>query len=363
MNGGTCIDYLDSYQCTCASGFTDVNCDLSVAIWLILQEYQRAAQFAGVFETSMDFIRTFDYTVGNCFTSTGTHPSIWAICTPDAVPDRGRAGFRVYIHLPNQNVYSESVGFSVAPGISFDDRTAICLLQINFENKYVLRRNTSTWARHTMIASRAMESPAIVCCRKACTDTLMADPAVGCYDPRYPRPYYDPTLTPVTNMLSTQDERIGFPSCANVSAFNSDPIRGNPATWTKCNCPIPCTSGAFDVHLSRGRFQENNAQCVALSTANQCVKTRNTDTVRLEVYLEDLNYFVYVETAQMDVSRKLGTGPFTYTSAQIWALIETSAPSSAWRRHVSLLNCRNRVHIRTDIDCSHNGTWILILKS
>ncbi len=39
MNGGTCIDYLDSYQCTCASGFTDVNCDLSVSIWLILQEF------------------------------------------------------------------------------------------------------------------------------------------------------------------------------------------------------------------------------------------------------------------------------------------------------------------------------------
>ncbi len=245
----------------------------------------------------MDFIRTFDYTVGNCFTFNGntskymgnlyagrragqgqgkevgelinhrvpgfqaylqTHQYQQASegatgwnTSADYVPWASQAGFRVYIHLPNQNVYSESVGFSVAPGYhSTIGLRYVCrksILKINI----FCSRNTSTWARHTMIASRAMESPAIVCCRKACTarrprtiirmittnrcvrrlfpqfpllvqgcirscyqDTLMADPTVGCYDPRYPRPYYDTTRTPITNMLNIKDERIGFPTCS-----------------------------------------------------------------------------------------------------------------------------------------------------
>jgi hypothetical protein len=41
----------------------------------------------------------------------------------------------------------------------------------------------------------------------------MADPDVKCYDPRYPRPYFNPKKTPVTNMLDGSDERISFPSC------------------------------------------------------------------------------------------------------------------------------------------------------
>jgi hypothetical protein len=87
----------------------------------------------------------------------------------DYAPWVSQAGFRVYIHLPNQNVYSESVGFSVAPGY----HSTIGLRFVCYKNNYMtfinISRNTRTWARHTMIASRAVESIAIESCRQVCT--------------------------------------------------------------------------------------------------------------------------------------------------------------------------------------------------
>ena len=36
QNGGTCKDYLNSYKCTCDPAWTDVNCDLDINIWNII---------------------------------------------------------------------------------------------------------------------------------------------------------------------------------------------------------------------------------------------------------------------------------------------------------------------------------------
>ncbi len=55
------------------------------------------------------------------------------------------------------------------------------------------------------------------------------------------------------------------------------------------------------MHVARGRFMDNAAQCVGTNQA-WCVKDRQVNKVRLEVYLLNLSYFVYAETAVMDVS-------------------------------------------------------------
>jgi hypothetical protein len=95
----------------------------------------------------------------------------------------------------------------------------------------------------------------------------MKDPSVGCYDPRYPRPY-GPTLLPNSNPpfnvpLSDADPRTvnaTHPTCGlgqrmfmigthtqytctgqAVEDFNNDPNRGDPGKWTACVCPLPCS--------------------------------------------------------------------------------------------------------------------------
>ncbi len=54
--------------------------------------------------------------------------------------------------------------------------------------------------------------------------------------------------------------------------------------------------------MARGRFMDNAAQCVGSTSQAWCVKDRQVNKVRLEVYLLNLSYFVYAETAVMDVS-------------------------------------------------------------
>ncbi len=56
------------------------------------------------------------------------------------------------------------------------------------------------------------------------------------------------------------------------------------------------------MHVARGRFMDNAAQCVGSTSQAWCVKDRQVNKVRLEVYLLNLSYFVYAETAVMDVS-------------------------------------------------------------
>ena len=37
MNGGVCTDYLNSYVCTCVGSFTDVNCDMDLGVYELVE--------------------------------------------------------------------------------------------------------------------------------------------------------------------------------------------------------------------------------------------------------------------------------------------------------------------------------------
>ena len=47
---------------------------------------------------------------------------------------------------------------------------------------------------------------------------------------------------------------------------------------------------------------DNAAQCVGSTNQAWCIKDRQVNKVRLEVYLLNLSYFVYVEKATINVS-------------------------------------------------------------
>ena len=51
-NGGTCVDYLNSFVCVCATGYTNTFCDMTTQIWAILQE------FNGLLDLQVDLICT-----------------------------------------------------------------------------------------------------------------------------------------------------------------------------------------------------------------------------------------------------------------------------------------------------------------
>lgn len=68
---------------------------------------------------------------------------------------------------------------------------------------------------------------------------------------------------------------------------------------------FPSRSGEYSVNPSRARFSDSAARCSGLSDATdkaECIYRRNFDEIRLEVYIEDLTYYRFVETEKYSVS-------------------------------------------------------------
>ena len=80
-----------------------------------------------------------------------------------------------------------------------------------------------------------------------------------------------------------------------MQSFEKDPILGDPMTWKKCKCPLPCESVEYTVQLSRAKLQENVPVCKNAANVERCLEQRMNDKVRLDVYLLTTGYFLVTE--------------------------------------------------------------------
>uniref|UniRef100_A0AC34QLB6 EGF-like domain-containing protein n=1 Tax=Panagrolaimus sp. JU765 TaxID=591449 RepID=A0AC34QLB6_9BILA len=130
-----CTDGLNDYRCFCGPDYTGQNCSMSIIVWEVLKAFGGSQTYEKTeLEIEKDIIKTFDTTLGNCFTfnheqsqktykfRTGGAPggfkTLMRVRQDEYLQWYDTAALLVFVHPQDETIFSESVRYQVAPNRS-----------------------------------------------------------------------------------------------------------------------------------------------------------------------------------------------------------------------------------------------------
>uniref|UniRef100_A0A7E4WBA6 EGF-like domain-containing protein n=1 Tax=Panagrellus redivivus TaxID=6233 RepID=A0A7E4WBA6_PANRE len=339
-----CTDELTGYSCTCSSLYTGPNCTMSIYVWNALQafgttdivslleqvvsqpslisdiipfvlgqlstEEQEAmswdyddlflwAAYEKTELTQVDIIKSFDITLGNCFTFNHKNSSTQYYLRTAGKPGGFEALMRVqedeypawidtaalliFPHDQGSTIFAESTRYNAAPSKS---TTVIT-------NKITYKLLGGVYGKCVKSASEVESyyytgSYTTAGCLRACYQDAVND-ACNCMDPRYAMPDWATSCS-----LDSWD-------CVN----NVTTIKGDASEWSSCICPSPCSDVEFESSYALNTFVYYTAQCNYSSTGS-CYADY-IDAALISVYVPSLTHKVYAESPAMSFNQLIST--------------------------------------------------------
>uniref|UniRef100_A0A914WSP7 EGF-like domain-containing protein n=1 Tax=Plectus sambesii TaxID=2011161 RepID=A0A914WSP7_9BILA len=174
------------------------------------------------------------------------------------------AGYRIFIHDPNEAVFMESISFEASPGYL----TSIAV------KKSIVKRLKNPYGECTMSDGENTDYFFEgVYTKEGCIRTCYQKELkkqCGCMDPRY--------------KTSSDDQLCGIDKRTCIEEFNAK--NSDYQKWSGCVCNTPCSITNFDASLCRTSFRNQPSECnnTNSTVADKCLENYEKETVMMEVY-------------------------------------------------------------------------------